>query len=209
MCYNTVMKISEYDPKKLTAVIIIDGRKEIIAEEAAVKSGVDIKKDIDEAAIPLLIEKSREILCKKYLFDQIARYSKTERGYRKKLYEKGYGKPAVDKAIAAAKSYGYIDDKIYAERYFSDNISKKGILRIKKELIGKGISPDICGELSGNIPDQKQTIIYLAAKFMRNRENTTENHRKLFRHLAGKGFVYDQIITVLREITDDIGDEEI
>ena len=51
---------------------------------------------------------------------------RTEKGLRQKLEQSGYPTEVVDEAIRYVKSYGYIDDKRYADNYLRTRSNGKG-----------------------------------------------------------------------------------
>ncbi|MFA6866378.1 MAG: regulatory protein RecX [Clostridia bacterium] len=151
-----------------------------------------------------MLNESDKILCKEYLFGLIAKYQKTEQGYRDKLYSKNFHKNAVENAIDIAKSYGYIDDDVYCRNYIATYQDKKGKLRLKNELYNKGISSSIYEKYLELTNDNQ---IALASKFadkwcQRNKLDF-DSKDKLVRHLVGKGFSFDVINTVISEIKNN------
>ena len=187
------MKIESYSAKKQTAEIIYDGRMHTISEEAAMLLRVDIFKDIPDELIPELLQKSDELLCRKYLYEQISKYSKTKRGYYNKLVEKGFPKPIAKAAVDHAEEYGYIDDYKYAERFVEINRSKKGYYKLKSELLSKGVKSEIAEEVLKSLPSNGDEIFILAKKLAKKIPENAEERAKLARKLASRGFGYDEI----------------
>lgn len=203
------MRIISYNAKKQTAEIEWMGNVRVISEEAALLARIDIKNDIPEEAIPSLLSASEEILCRKYLYEQISKYSKTKRGYLNKLLEKGFSKGAAKDAVERAENYGYIDDAKYAERYISLNSSKKGYYRLKQELLNKGIPSAIVADVLSALPPQEEEIISLAQQLVKKPLENGEDRAKLARKLAARGFPYEDIrraINALRTSNDDFDD---
>ena len=77
----------------------------------------------------------------------LERTDKTEAQLRRKLEESEYPKEAVESAIAYVTSYGYLDDRRYAEHYIEWKKQGKGKARLKMELVQKGISREIIEEV--------------------------------------------------------------
>ena len=61
----------------------------------------------------------------------LERTDKTEAQLRRKLEESEYPKEAVESAIAYVTSYGYLDDRRYAEHYIEWKKQGKGKARLK------------------------------------------------------------------------------
>lgn len=187
------MVIEKIIVKKTDTILLADGVEYRIDADCIPLFHLHAGSELDDATLADLLTQSELLLCKKYLYDQIERYSKTEKGYREKLYQKGFGKNAVNHALAKAKELGYIDDGAFAQRYYERYKDKKGVIRIKNELKAKGISPVHLEFLKEEKSDD-DSIFLLVEKFMRRRERTPEERVRAMRHLASKGFSYDEIV---------------
>lgn len=139
--------------------------------------------------------------CLNYLYTQIGKYSKSKKGYQDKLYEKGFSPVVIREAIATAEQKRFINDDAFAENYVRSNMGKKGILKIKNELLFKGVPSDII-ERYLDI-DQSQSALNLARKYMQNKSADYTTIGKLYRHLLGKGFGYDTVSSVVDTIKSE------
>ena len=86
--------------------------------------------------------------------------------------------------------YRYIDDAEYVRAYVSAYGGKKGARRIKYELSQKGIGRELIDAVDDMLGGQEETAAGLARKFMKNRARGRDGAKKLFAHLAAKGFEY-------------------
>lgn len=121
----------------------------------------------------------------------ISKTMKTEKQLIDYLAGKGYGIAVISFIIEKFKQYGYVDDKEYAAAYIRSVGGKKGERLIRYELRGKGVSDeDIDSAFSENRTDE-DAVFAVADKFMRRKEATPENVKKLYRHLVSKGFSYE------------------
>lgn len=173
--------------------IVVDGAEYNIALDTAVKYKLSAGKPLENDEFFQILDESEEILCKNYLYKSIAKYLKTEKGYREKLYRIGFHKKAVEKAIESAKNYGYIDDEKFAEKFISAYKNKKGEHRIRAELRAKGVSSRIVDKLLSSYETNEGTLDTLCAKFLNKREKSLDTKQKLYRHLLSKGFGYDEV----------------
>lgn len=198
------MKIIGYNAKKQTAEIIWNDKLYTLSEEAAILSGIDLHGEISEEALPALITASEEILCRQYLYNQIAQYSKSKKNYLKKLREKGFSREAALKATDHAEQLGYIDDRAYAARYVAVNSAKKGRYRLKNELLSKGISADIADEALRDLPPQREELITIARKLSPAPPQSYADRAKLSRKLASRGFTFEEIDSAINELYGDL-----
>ena len=191
------MTIERIEVKKDGYHVFIDGNEFVIDEEIAYSYRLRKNGEIDENTLGEIVQKSECLRCKNYLYAQIAKYYKTEKGYRDKLYEKGFPSYAVKSAILSAKERGYIDDSSFAKRYYEKYKDGKGKRRIIAELKSKGVKSEYLDFMSEEETDLS-SIVSIGEKFMRRREKTPEEKMRLMRHLASKGFSYDEIVRAVK-----------
>ena len=123
---------------------------------------------------------------------------KTQKEIYVYLQEKGYLPVVIFYVINKLNEYHFIDDEKYAESYVAHKIQKDGGLKIKQELLKKGVSEDIIDRVLEKQSGQEDVIKTLAEKYMKNKEDTKENYIKLFRYLQNKGFEYEQIKSAIK-----------
>lgn len=132
----------------------------------------------------------------------LTRMDKTEADLRAGLKRTGFSEQAVEEAVEYVKSYGYVDDRKYAEKYISYNKDRKSRQKIKFELTNKGISRDIIGEAFENCEDYDERTALRTAlhKKWRSEEKPNEKElQKLAASLARQGFSNYDIWHVLQE----------
>jgi regulatory protein len=196
------MKIERCVYGKKTVAVTADGKEYVFTPGIAAKAKFAADKDVPSEEFYRLADESDYALCKDYLFSQIMRYAKTERGYKDKLFDKGFYGKSIAKALAYAVENGYIDDRGFAENYFENNRKKKGARRIIAELRAKGVSDENLAFLHEEKTDT-DTVFSLAVKFMKSREKSPDVKIKLIRHLLTKGFSFDEINPVVGKIFAD------
>lgn len=132
----------------------------------------------------------------------------TEIQLKKKLEQGEYTKEAVETAMAYVRSFHYLDDKRYAERYLANNTGKKSRRQIEFELERKGISKEIiagCRKREEDLSaDETELIRSLLEKRCRNPKAADEKEkRRHYGYLMRKGFQTSDI----RKVFDDFFDE--
>ena len=78
----------------------------------------------------------------------------------------------------------------------------------ENELKQKGIADSIIDSALMTLDNQEEVVHSIALKYMKNKENTRENYAKLARHLASKGFEWEQINSTINKIKVQEGDDE-
>lgn len=151
--------------------------------------------------------------CKERSLYILSKYSKTEKELRDKLKSgKKYDDETIDKTIDFLKKHKYIDDDAFVKRYFEIHKSNNSYRQMKNKLFIKGIKKElinkiILDEFNDEKIDESSTIKKLLLKKYPNYYKEKDNmdikeKNKVFSYLARKGFDYDDISTVLREIID-------
>ena len=115
---------------------------------------------------------------------------RSEKELRKKLHEKEFSDEAVDAAVGYVSSFGYLDDRRYAEVYLHSQQGKKGRAMIRRELKAKGISSEWIDLAFEESPEDEGEMIY-ALLCKRAGEPHKMDEKELRRHaqyLARKGF---------------------
>lgn len=121
---------------------------------------------------------------------------KTEKMLRDYLYSKGYPKSCIDYGVKKIKEYGYINDESFCENYITSYSNSKSRRKMKYDLLSKGVDENVIEKTFEKLlkdEDERENCLKFGEKFMRNREFDLKNKQKLFNHLAGKGFNYDDI----------------
>ena len=117
-----------------------------------------------------------------------------------------FGQTYMEKILSAQEEsgvdyieMGYIDDQKYAEN-FALYKKNKGKNALRFELKMKGVDDEIINAVLKKIESQKDVIFTLAQKFLKNKKPAPDLKQKLFRHLASKGFEFEEINLVITEI---------
>ena len=132
----------------------------------------------------------------------LERTDKTEVQLRRKLEESEYPKEAVESAIAYVTSYGYLDDRRYAEHYIEWKKQGKGKARLKMELVQKGISREIIEEVleSTDFGETREMIRQIILKKRKTDIPMNEKEKqRIYGFLMRKGFSSSDILAVMRE----------
>ena len=138
---------------------------------------------------------------------------KTAYQMRSKLREGFYPENVIDDVISFLNNYGYIDDLQYAIRFISYNINRNSCMKIKEKLRIKGISKDIIDEAFENIREYDEGFDNHNIEIEQIRKQITKKIRpdmdiksenKLVMSLVRKGFLYEDVNFVLKEVKNTI-----
>ncbi len=124
---------------------------------------------------------------------------------RRKLIEKEYLDHQIEYAIESCLKNRYLDDYEFASSYVRDKakINKHGPQRIRHDLRFKGVDDDIIAQaLEDNYENEYDIAFELASKQVEKYRN--DDKQKRYRKLAGflqrRGYSYDIVNSILREL---------
>ena len=137
--------------------------------------------------------------------DLLKARDRTEKELRTRLHRDEYPDEIIDDAIDYAKSYHYIDDRRYAQRFAEMHADKLGSRAIRAELIKKGIDGALADEAVETSCCKDESADAIRNWLIKRRfdpETADDKERtKQIRFLCGKGF---EIGEVLKAISDFI-----
>ncbi len=197
MLVEDIIEISKIKFK----VVLEDGIKLTLykgeIKKYRIETGIDLSEEIyNEIEHTVLLKRAKKRAL--HLLEQMPR---TEVQLRKKLEQNGYSQGNVEEAITYVKSFGYINDSIYAESYVRAHYDRKSRRELMFQLREKGIKEeDIIHALDHIIAEQGESSAVQRAIRRRgiDLDNISEEQKtKLYGYLARKGFTYEEIKSVL------------
>jgi regulatory protein len=144
---------------------------------------------------------------------------RTEREIRDKLREKEFGDEEIAQTITALKSAGLLDDATFARMYIRDALAGRpaGKMLLKRKLlllgVEKSIVQDALEETFTGV-DVHATALALAKQFIRKTQNLKKGETPVKRRnrvssfLARKGYGWDVIEGVLKQVLTDSDESE-
>ncbi|MCK9444201.1 MAG: RecX family transcriptional regulator [Tissierellaceae bacterium] len=179
-----------------------------IDEEIMLKYGLHVEMEVDDEFIKEVLAAEELNKTINHALNLLSYRQRSEKEIFQALMRKGYNDSNIHKAIEYCKELKYIDDLAFAESYVRDkiNLSKLGSERIKYELSLKGVSRNIIDKvLIIDKSDQYEAALELAQKQVKKYEGDSSNaiYRKLGGYLQRKGYSFDIISKVLRQVLKD------
>ncbi|MDE5592916.1 MAG: RecX family transcriptional regulator [Clostridiales bacterium] len=187
--------------------IFIDGEfvcglDEVAAASARLKIGDEITAD----ELKSVMEKSELNSAFERAVGYLSIAPRAKKEIYKYLLDKGYDKDIIMQTIDKLVAYHYIDDYLYAQTYIRSKSKKYGSFRISAELKQKGIAQSVIDELLDDAPEDNITDI--ARKYIKSHKSADK--QKLKRFLAGRGFSWDSINSVVAQLSSELdgGDDD-
>ena len=204
------MKITAKGGRKDKIHIYIDGEYRLTVDEIFWFSCGYISGDeIDEEELTAFEEAAGSRRALNSALNSLDYRDHSEKEIRAKLMRK-HGAEYVDEAVEKLIELDLINDRRYAENYARELFEHKkfGKIRIKSELIAKGIASDIASETVNSLfedeePDNIQRIVDIIEKKYYNRMNDEVGRKKVFSALQRMGYSFSDIREAMSEFSDD------
>ena len=127
---------------------------------------------------------------------------RTEDQLRLKLKQGHYTEDIIDEVIRYVKSFGYVEDKGYAERFIRNRQNSKSKRELYAALCQKGVSREDIESAMEHCyeeQDEQAAIRRILEKKRFSVENSTDaEKKKIYDHLLRKGFRCEDISQVIQ-----------
>jgi regulatory protein len=192
-----------------------DGREILSYIDFIVKFKVKVGKQLTEEQIKEMKLESEVILAKEIAYRFISYKPRTLKEVSDKLKAKGFQSDLVSKVVEELKNYGFINDLEYARNFVLNKSRSKtlGELALRRELLSKGISSEIIDEVLSereNLIDEFEIALDLAQgklkqikSLKKRKKGRDEYKRRIYEFLLRRGFKFETINRVMREVFDD------
>ena len=130
---------------------------------------------------------------------------RSEKELRERLAKEGYLLEEIDAALDYVKSFGYINDRRYAENYVMSAGGKKSRAVLRLFLQEKGIDEAMIEMALETVPVEETKLIrqLLEKKAGQPHRMDEKELRRVYGYLARKGFSSGDIWKVLREYQEE------
>lgn len=143
--------------------------------------------------------------CREYALKVITFRDRTEKEIREKLIQKGYDEDSIEETTEFLKNYGYINDEKYASSFINDaiNLKKWGKIRVRTELIKRGVPRDVFENLLEEaFPDGSTEIIctQIKSRFKNCDLKNQKERTRIFNFFLRRGYQADEIKSALNDV---------
>jgi regulatory protein len=181
--------------------IFVDGKYAFsFSEQGLMDHGIRIGLELDEQAVKSYKKLSADDKAYGLTLGYLARRARSEWELCDYFKRKGYDPELGEQILDRVKQYGYVDDKKFAESWVANRRQLKSMSKRKliAELRAKHVASNIIDEvLAEDETDERDMLREQVAK--KRRQTKYQDNQKLMQYLAGQGFGYEDIKTVLSE----------
>lgn len=133
---------------------------------------------------------------------------RTEKEVLRKLQDEGYDGTCAEQVVDELKSIGYINNKLYAQKYIFDRSKLKPLSKklMKQELLMKGITEEMADEVLDDwkVEDVSVAEGLLKRKFGKYDMTDEKIIKKAYMFLSHRGFSYDTFREAYCNITGNV-----
>lgn len=202
-----VTSINYSKSKEVFEVIFEDETKLLLNYNIFEKYKVSVDMDFSEDEILEMKYFSDIERAKSRAINYISGKLKTKYEVRLKLKENGFAEEVVDEVLDILEKEEYLNDKIYCEIFIEDKkkLNGYGKNKIKSLLIQKGISKNIFEDFLDEFEydEEFDNALKMGIKklnLLSNEEDKFKKKQKIINYLTYRGFGFDVINDVLKEI---------
>ncbi len=161
-----------------------------------------------------LLREAEDLDCYEKLLTLLDQRFHAEAELRRKLYQRKFPRPAIDKAIARATPMGLIDDARFARIYVEEKVrgGKTSERRMMADLRRRGVDSTL---IAAAIDEQSQAfapdaVLEQALRLAKQRQRTWDREedpqkrkQKILRFLAARGYAHGICYQVIDAMRDD------
>ncbi len=202
-----VVNINYSKSKEVFEVVFEDETKLLLNYNIFEKYKVSVDMDFSEDEILEMKYFSDIERAKSRAINYISGKLKTKYEVRLKLKENGFAKDVIDEVLDILEKEEYLNDKVYCEIFIEDKkkLNGYGKNKIKSLLIQKGISKNIFEDFLNEFEydEEFDNALKMGIKkleLLSNEEDTFKKKQKIINYLVYRGFGFDVINDVLKEI---------
>ncbi|EDP23251.1 regulatory protein RecX [Parvimonas micra] len=202
-----VVNINYSKSKEVFEVIFEDETKLLLNYNIFEKYKVSVDMDFSEDEILEMKYFSDIERAKSRAINYISGKLKTKYEVRLKLKENGFAEDVIDEVLDILEKEEYLNDKVYCEIFIEDKkkLNGYGKNKIKSLLIQKGISKNIFEDFLNEFEydeefDNALKMGIKKLKLLSNEEDNFKKKQKIINYLTYRGFGFDVINDVLKEI---------
>lgn len=193
---------------KTKFIVEVDGKFAFVLYKGELKrfgvtQGVELSEMIYQQIRTEIVLKRAKLRAMHLLTDT----AKTEKGLREKLRQGHYPEDIIEQAMDYVRSFGYLDDRKYAESFVLSRKESKSRKEIYAALLQKGVSAEqiqeVLDEVYAEEGEREAIRKLILEKHVDVLQANEEELHKLYGYLARKGFRYEEIRKAIEEMNAD------
>lgn len=192
-----------------------------LALDLFMRAGLASGDELSEAELRGLVEQDEIHRARHAAMNLLAHRARSRAELRRRLWRKEFPDPVIDETLAWLEERGYVDDRAFAESFVRDRLRLKprGRVGLIQELRKKGVDSHVAEAAIAAVMDAEEVDDRSLARrsaeawarknasALRKARASTDHRRKarrrLYGHLARRGFAPDAVRTAIDAILRD------
>ena len=212
------MKITDVTQQKRSAVrrsIFVDGEFALgVCEETYIRFALFRGREVTEEFIEEVRREDELYRCKQSALRSVGVRMRSEHELRERLLGKEFSASAIDATMAFLEEYRMLDDTSFARAYVNDRLLKRtlGRRRLEEELRRRGVAREDAGKaVAESISDDDEFNNAIAtgrrkAPLIR-KDDPGKWERSMTAFLSGRGFTWETINRVIKQLKEERGND--
>lgn len=193
---------------KTKFIVEVDGKFAFVLYKGELKrfgvtQGVELSEKIYQQIRTEIVLKRAKLRAMHLLTDT----ARSEKGLREKLRQGHYPEDIIEQSMDYVRSFGYLDDRKYAESFVLSRKESKSRKEIYAALLQKGVSAEqiqeVLDEVYAEEGEREAIRKLILKKHVDVLQANEEELHKLYGYLARKGFRYEEIRKAIEEMNAD------
>lgn len=193
---------------KTKFIVEVDGKFAFVLYKGELKrfgvtQGVELSEKIYQQIRTEIVLKRAKLRAMHLLTDT----ARSEKGLREKLRQGHYPEDIIEQSMDYVRSFGYLDDRKYAESFVLSRKESKSRKEIYAALLQKGVSAEqiqeVLDEVYAEEGEREAIRKLILKKHVDVLQANEEELHKLYGYLARKGFCYEEIRKAIEEMNAD------
>lgn len=191
--------------------ILLDNDEHLIIRyEVFLTNGLRKGDELNEQLVSSLIRQNKVFWARESAFRFLGLRLHSQKELERKLLNKKYDRDIIESVISYMLENSYLDDERFAREYTEEKVRNKllGPNRIRQELRSKGVASDIVESVltERETDNEFDNALRLGQKKLKSYASREQDKRKLaqklFVFLSSKGFGFDLIKQVVKQLLD-------
>lgn len=185
-----------------------------ISEESYVRHALFKGREVTQTFLDEVLHAEELYQARQVALRFLARRMRSVQEIEKKLTEREFPPETITATLAFLAEYGMIDDEAFARAYVNDQLIRRplGRRRLEQELRRKGVAKESAGQTVAAIIDDAEEVANALAAAQKKlptlrHDDARKRERSLANFLAGRGFSWSAVATVLARVRPHLSPE--
>lgn len=203
----TKLTVQKHNPERMS--VFVEGTFAFgVHQNLVLEHGLHVGRTLTVEEQQAILEADQVTKARTRALDYLAHKPRTEFEVRRKLEQKEYASPVIERVVTYLHDRGYLNDEEYAEEYVRNRFASKGYgpVRLRQELRKRGVDRSLAEAAVDDFFEEADALDAAREKAEKGwaryarEEDARKRRDKLYRYLKRRGYTYDTIRQVIDEV---------